>query len=151
MLGRYDVTASSAVTRTEAALLVELGDTSGFIVDAGVPVTARVIDRATSLAVIGRAGIGVVDVDLEAAADHGVTVVHDLTDSIRRGRDPRLLAGARVRSQALRVRPPDARRCLGLVRRGVRSDGSRGPTVGVLGFGRIPVASPRWSTASAAN
>ena len=137
VLRGYDVTASSAVTRTEATLLAELGDASGLIVDAGVPVTARVIEGTPSLEVVGRAGIGVDNVDLEAAADHGVTVVHNPTYSIDE-----------VATHALALLLACVRR-LPTYDRQTRgggwdwSEGSpigrlQGSTIGFLGFGKIP-------------
>jgi D-3-phosphoglycerate dehydrogenase len=46
------------------------------IVDAYTPVTADVLAAGDSLRVVGRAGIGVDNIDLEAAAEHGVTVLN---------------------------------------------------------------------------
>jgi D-3-phosphoglycerate dehydrogenase len=58
------------------AEVIELGaDADAIIVDANVPVTRAVIE-ALDLAVIGRSGIGVDNVDLEAAAEADVPVVH---------------------------------------------------------------------------
>lgn len=137
VLRRYDVTASSTVTRSEDALLAELGDASGLIVDANVPVTARVIEGTPTLEVVGRAGIGVDNVDLEAAADHGVTIVHNPTYSIDE-----------VATHALSLLLACVRR-LPTYDRQTRggtwdwSEGSpirrlQGSTIGFLGFGKIP-------------
>lgn len=137
VLKRYGVTASSAITRTEDTLLETLGDASGLIVDAGVPVTARVIEATPSLEVIGRAGIGVDNVDLEAAADHGVTVVHNPAYSIDE-----------VATHALSLALSCIRR-LPMYDRQTRSgewDWAEGSpirrlgdsTIGFLGFGKIP-------------
>lgn len=46
------------------------------VVDAGTEVTAPVLAAADSLTVVGRSGIGVDNVDVAAAVDHGITVVH---------------------------------------------------------------------------
>ncbi|MDR9429420.1 MAG: C-terminal binding protein [Natronomonas sp.] len=137
ILERYGAKAKSTITRTEDALLEELGDVAGLIVDAGVPVTARVLENAPSLEVVGRAGIGVDNVDLEAAADLGVTVVHNPTYSIDE-----------VATHALSLLLACVRR-VPTYDRQTRSKGwdwaegqpvrrLQGSTIGFLGFGKIP-------------
>ena len=59
----------SAVART-----VEGAD--ALVVDAGTQVTAEVVDAADSLQVVGRAGIGLDNIDVRAAVEAGVTVVN---------------------------------------------------------------------------
>ncbi|WP_207589734.1 NAD(P)-dependent oxidoreductase [Halomontanus rarus] len=136
VLAEYDASTTSVVTRTEEALLEELGDADGLIVDAGVPVTARVLETS-SLRVVGRAGIGVDNVDLEAAADEGVTVVHHPTYSLDE-----------VATHALSLLLSGVRR-LPRYDRSTRSgnwdwtEGApiprlQGSTLGFLGFGKIP-------------
>lgn len=137
VLEQYDATTRSVLTRTEEALLDELGDAVGLIVDAGVPVTRHVIANAPSLEIVGRAGIGVDNVDLDAAAEHGVTVVHNPTYSIDE-----------VATHALSLLLASFRR-LPRYDRNTRdgewdwSEGEpirrlQGTTVGFLGFGKIP-------------
>ena len=62
--------------RTEAAVIEAVSDAEGLIVDSVTPVTARVLESSEVLEVVGRAGIGVDNVDLVAAAEQGITVVH---------------------------------------------------------------------------
>ncbi|MDL5363268.1 C-terminal binding protein [Halalkalicoccus sp. NIPERK01] len=66
--------------RTDARMPDDLIDVAaeidGLVVDANTHVTERVISSLNSLEVVGRAGIGVDNVDVRAAADHGVTVVN---------------------------------------------------------------------------
>jgi D-3-phosphoglycerate dehydrogenase len=136
VLEGYDATTTSVVTRTEAELLPELDGVDGLIVDAGVPVTGRIL-ATESMRVVGRAGIGVDNVDLEAAADHGVTVVHHPTYSIDE-----------VATHALSLLLAGIRR-LPRYDRSTRSgewdwtEGApirrlQGSTIGFLGFGKIP-------------
>ncbi len=61
---------------TEEAVIENAADADGLIVDAGTPVTERVIGELEGLRVVGRAGIGVDNIDVEAAAERGVTVVN---------------------------------------------------------------------------
>jgi D-3-phosphoglycerate dehydrogenase len=62
--------------KTEEAVIEAVRDADGMIVDSVTPVTARVLASSETLSVVGRAGIGVDNVDLEAAAEEGITVVH---------------------------------------------------------------------------
>lgn len=137
VLKRYNATTRSVLTRTEDALISELGDAAGLIVDAGVPVTRRVMEGSRSLKVVGRAGIGVDNVDLEAAAENGVTVIHNPTYGIDE-----------VATHALSLLLASLRR-LPVYDRQTRDGGwdwsagtpirrLQGLTIGLLGFGKIP-------------
>jgi D-3-phosphoglycerate dehydrogenase / 2-oxoglutarate reductase len=57
-------------------LLETVGDYDGLIVRSATKVTAEVIDRADNLKAIGRAGIGVDNIDIEAATKRGVIVAN---------------------------------------------------------------------------
>jgi D-3-phosphoglycerate dehydrogenase len=62
--------------RTPEAVLDALEGAEGLIVDAATPVTEEVLERAASLRVVGRAGIGVDNVDVAAAAANDVVVLN---------------------------------------------------------------------------
>ena len=57
-------------------LAKEIGDFDALIVRSGAKVTAEVIAAATKLKVIGRAGIGVDNIDVPAATRRGIVVVN---------------------------------------------------------------------------
>ncbi len=57
-------------------LLELIGDAEGLIIRSATKVTAEVLARAEKLKVVGRAGIGVDNIDVPAATDHGVVVVN---------------------------------------------------------------------------
>ncbi|KAK2506465.1 hypothetical protein MC885_018699 [Smutsia gigantea] len=59
-------------------LIAELQDCEGLIVRSATKVTADVINAAEKLQVVGRAGTGVDNVDLEAATRKGVLVMKNL-------------------------------------------------------------------------
>lgn len=59
-----------------AQLLLEVGEYDGMIVRGRTKVTREVFEAAKNLKVVGRAGVGVDNIDLEAAKEHGVTVVN---------------------------------------------------------------------------
>ena len=53
-----------------------LADVDGLIVRSAVKVTREMIEAAPQLKVIGRAGIGVDNIDIEAATEHGIVVLN---------------------------------------------------------------------------
>ena len=57
-------------------LLACVADVEGLIIRSGTKVTAEVIERAECLQVIGRAGIGVDNVDVSAATERGIAVLN---------------------------------------------------------------------------
>jgi len=59
-----------------AALEAIIGEYDGLAVRSATKVTARLLEKATRLKVVGRAGIGVDNVDLEAATRRGVVVMN---------------------------------------------------------------------------
>jgi D-3-phosphoglycerate dehydrogenase len=61
---------------TGSELAAEIGPYHGLMVRSGTQVTREVIEAAGSLMVIGRAGIGVDNIDLDAASEHDVKVVN---------------------------------------------------------------------------
>jgi len=107
----------------------------GLIVDAYTPVTEAVV-ADSGLTVVGRAGIGVDNIDVEAAADHGVTVVnvpHYCLDEVATHALALLLACVRAVPQhdrAVRSGEWDWRSQQPLYR-------MDGRTLGLVGFGSI--------------
>lgn len=61
---------------TASALADRVGVYDGLIVRSGTRVTAAVIDAAHNLRVIGRAGIGVDNIDVDAATQRGIVVMN---------------------------------------------------------------------------
>jgi len=59
-----------------AELLEKIGPYDGLIIRSATKVTAEVIDRAQNLKAIGRAGIGVDNIDIEAATKRGILVAN---------------------------------------------------------------------------
>ena len=57
-------------------LLERIGEYDGLIIRSATKVTAEVIERAQNLKAIGRAGIGVDNIDIEAATKRGVLVAN---------------------------------------------------------------------------
>jgi D-3-phosphoglycerate dehydrogenase len=57
-------------------LLKKIGEYDGLIIRSATQVTAEVIERAESLKAVGRAGIGVDNIDIEAATKRGIIVAN---------------------------------------------------------------------------
>lgn len=61
----------------DADAIVEAGDDAvGLVVDVTTPVPERVVRDLPSLEIVARAGVGFENIDVKAAADHGVTVTN---------------------------------------------------------------------------
>jgi D-3-phosphoglycerate dehydrogenase len=61
---------------SEAELLPLVGDVVAMVVRSETKVTAKIIEAAKALRVVGRAGVGVDNIDVEAATQHGVVVMN---------------------------------------------------------------------------
>lgn len=64
---------------TEDQLCEIIGDYDGLIVRSQTKVTRKVLEAAPKLKVVGRAGVGVDNIDREASTDHGVIVMNTPT------------------------------------------------------------------------
>ena len=69
-----DVDVKTGLCEDELAAII--GEYEGLVIRSQTQVTARVIAAAKKLKVIGRAGVGVDNVDLEAATEHGIVVLN---------------------------------------------------------------------------
>jgi D-3-phosphoglycerate dehydrogenase len=65
------------------ALLDAVSDIDALIVRSGTDVNEAVFEAAPNLVIVGRAGIGVDNIDLEAATDHGVIVANAPEGNVR--------------------------------------------------------------------
>jgi D-3-phosphoglycerate dehydrogenase len=117
------------------ALLEAVADANALIVRSGTDVTREVLDAAPELVIVGRAGIGVDNIDIDAATDHGVIVANAPEGNVRAAAEHTVaMAFAAARSI------PQAHRRL---REGewAKSDylGTEvnGKTLGVVGLGRV--------------
>src|SRR4051794_24385415 len=63
----------------EAELAAKIADYDALVIRSGSKVTRNVIEQATRLKVIGRAGIGVDNVDVPAASKRGIVVMNTPT------------------------------------------------------------------------
>ncbi len=116
-------------------LLAAIGQYDAIVVRSGTKVTGDVIKAGRRLRVIGRAGVGVDNIDVNAATRHGVVVVNSpvsTTVSVAEHTIGLMLALARHIPQA------DASLRRGLWQRSrFRGTELFGKTLGVVGLGRI--------------
>jgi D-3-phosphoglycerate dehydrogenase len=82
ILEAADATIEILDEKTEAAVTKAVQGAEAIIVDAQTPVTAAVLNSTSSLRVVGRAGIGVDNIDLDAAVANDITVVNVPTYSL---------------------------------------------------------------------
>jgi D-3-phosphoglycerate dehydrogenase / 2-oxoglutarate reductase len=118
-------------------LLKTISDYDGLIVRGRTKVTAAVMEAASKLKVIGRAGVGVDNIDLEAAKKHNITVVNapmSTTLAVAELTFGLMLALAREIPRA------DAGIKQGKwLKKELEGVELNGKTLGVIGFGRIGV------------
>ena len=120
---------------TAAELIKIVGDYDALIVRGRTKVTAEVIEPGKKLKVIGRAGVGVDNIDLESARKHGIVVVNapvSTTLAVAELTFGLLLAAAREFTRA------DAAMKKGeWLKKEFEGVELNGKTLGIIGFGRI--------------
>ena len=65
---KYKIEYDQKVGLSEDEICAEIGNYSGLVIRSAVTVTEKIIENAQNLKVIGRPGVGVDNVDLEAAS-----------------------------------------------------------------------------------
>ena len=76
LLAAAGIDADTRLKLDEDTLAEIVGGYDGWLIRSGTQVTARLLEAAGQLKVVGRAGVGVDNVDLEAATRRGVLVVN---------------------------------------------------------------------------
>jgi len=116
-------------------LLKEIPAYDGLIVRGRTKVTASVMEAATNLKVIGRAGVGVDNIDLEAAKKHNITVVNAPVSTTLAVAE---LAFGLLLALAREIPRADAGLKQGKwLKKELEGVELNGKTLGVVGFGRI--------------
>jgi D-3-phosphoglycerate dehydrogenase len=120
---------------SEAVLLPEVMDAVALVVRSETKVTSRVIEAAKLLRVVGRAGVGVDNVDVDAATQHGVVVMNTPGGNTVSTAE---LSFAMLLSLARKVPQAFASMSAGKWdRKQFQGVELAGKTLGVLGLGRI--------------
>lgn len=118
-------------------LLKAIPDYDGLIVRGRTKVTASVMEAASKLKVIGRAGVGVDNIDLEAAKKHNITVVNaPMSTSIAVAE----LTFGLMLALAREIPRADAGMKQGKwLKKELEGVELNGKTLGIIGYGRIGV------------
>jgi D-3-phosphoglycerate dehydrogenase len=116
-------------------LINVVGDDNSLIVRGRTRVTAAVLETASRLKAVGRAGVGVDNIDLEAAKKHNVTVVNAPTSTTVAVAE---LAFGLLLAIAREVPRADVTMKQGnWVKKEFEGVELNGKTLGIIGFGRI--------------
>lgn len=123
---------------TPEDLLTEIADYDALIVRGRTKVTPAVFDAAKKLKVVGRAGVGVDNIDLNAAKAHSVTVVNSPVATTTAVAE---LTMALMLNAVREVARADASLKAGKwLKKEFEGTELSGKTLGVIGFGRIGAA-----------
>lgn len=76
LYGNEDVSVTKDIGLTPDELERRIVDFDALLVRSQTKVTRRIIEKANNLKIIGRAGVGVDNIDLDAATEHGIIVVN---------------------------------------------------------------------------
>ncbi|MFB6107238.1 MAG: phosphoglycerate dehydrogenase [Haloplanus sp.] len=117
------------------ALLSAVSDANALVVRSGTEVTDAVFEAASDLVIVGRAGIGVDNIDIDAATDHGVIVANAPEGNVRAAAEHTVaMAFASARS----IPQAHARLKAGEWAKGdYLGTELNGKTLGVVGLGRV--------------
>ncbi|HXM99751.1 MAG TPA: phosphoglycerate dehydrogenase [Candidatus Dormibacteraeota bacterium] len=124
----------NVVLTTKDNLLAEIADAEALIVRSATKVTADLLDKAPKLRAVGRAGVGVDNIDLEAATKRGILVMSTpggSTVSVAEHTFALLLALVRELPKF------DASMREGRWEKSSSGAEVRGKTLGLIGLGRI--------------
>ncbi|WP_047982830.1 phosphoglycerate dehydrogenase [Ornithinibacillus californiensis] len=131
----YNINITQPSNWNSEDLLENIHEFDALIVRSQTQVSREVIERATNLKIIGRAGVGVDNIDMNAATEHGIIVVNapnGNTNSAAEHTMAMLMALSRKIPQAylaLKENKWDRKRYIGVE--------LKGKTLGIIGLGRI--------------
>ena len=120
----------------EGSLIKEVKDVNGIIMRANGMVTRRIMEAAPQLKVIGRHGVGVESIDLEAATEKGIWVVNT-PDANNISVAEHFFGLALILSKMLKKADIALREGRWGARYEYTGNELHGKTLGILGFGRI--------------
>lgn len=120
----------------EETIIAEIGDVDGVVIRGNGRMTRRILEHAPRLKVVGRHGVGVDNVDLEACTEFGVQVVNTPEATVEPVAEH---AVALMLALSKLIIPCDQMVRTGRFRErlGVQGVEMLGKTLGVVGFGRI--------------
>jgi D-3-phosphoglycerate dehydrogenase len=129
------ITADEIAKKGEGALEAELADADALVVRSAVQVTAKLLESAPKLRLIGRAGVGVDNIDAEAATHKGIVVMN--TPGANAVAVAELTLGLMV-AMARSIPRANATMHAGKwEKKTLQGQELRGKTFGIVGLGRI--------------
>jgi D-3-phosphoglycerate dehydrogenase len=127
----------TVATPEKDALAAELADADALLVRSAVFVDAAMMDKAPKLRVIGRAGVGVDNIDLEAATKRGIVVMNTPGGNAIAVAEHTL---ALMLALARHVPKADASMHAGKWdKKSLQGSELRGKTLGIVGLGKIGI------------
>jgi D-3-phosphoglycerate dehydrogenase len=128
-------TVETAYDLSHEELLGAIADASALVVRSGTEVTREVLEGAPELRIVGRAGIGVDNIDIEAATDNGVIVANAPEGNVRAAAEHTV---AMTFATARSIPQAHARLQTGDWAKGeFLGTEVNDKTLGVIGFGRV--------------
>ena len=120
---------------TEDELALEIIGFSGLVIRSAVTVTKKIIDSAVDLKVIGRPGVGVDNVDLNAASNKNIVVMNTPMGNVQATAE---LTFSLIHSIMRRI--PEANHSMHdnkWEKKSLIGSEMHGKTIGIIGFGNI--------------
>lgn len=131
----WQIVTADKISNGLAGLQAELKDADALVVRSAVQVDAALLEHAPKLRVIGRAGVGVDNIDTDAATRHGIVVMN--TPGANAVAVAELTLGLMI-AMARRVPFADSSMHAGKWdKKSLQGTELRGKTLGIVGLGRI--------------
>jgi D-3-phosphoglycerate dehydrogenase len=129
------VTADQIAKRGPGGLEVELADADALVVRSAVQVDAKLLEAAPKLRVIGRAGVGVDNIDTDAATHRGIVVMN--TPGANAVAVAELTVGLMIAMARAVPRANATMHAAKWEKKYLQGSELRGKTLGIVGLGRI--------------
>ena len=132
---QVDVELETAYQLNQLELIKRVSECAALVVRSETQVTAEVLEAGEQLQVVGRAGVGVDNIDLESATRRGIAVVNAPTGNTMAAAEHTI---AMLLALARNIPRADAAMKRGEWKRGALMGVEvRGKTLGVIGLGRV--------------
>jgi D-3-phosphoglycerate dehydrogenase len=129
------VTADQIAKRGPGGLEAELADADALVVRSAVQVDAKLLESAPKLRVIGRAGVGVDNIDTDAATHRGIVVMN--TPGANAVAVAELTLGLMISMARSIPRANGTMHAAKWEKKALQGSELRGKTLGIVGLGRI--------------
>jgi D-3-phosphoglycerate dehydrogenase / 2-oxoglutarate reductase len=129
------VTSDQIAKLGPGGLEAELADADGLVVRSAVQVDAKLLESAPNLRVIGRAGVGVDNIDADAATHRGIVVMN--TPGANAVAVAELTVGLMIAMARSVPRANSTMHAARWEKKSLQGSELRGKTLGIVGLGRI--------------